>query len=72
MPASDAGYHAFLLRLRRWSDGGRPVWRFTLEQPGQDGQLLFSSLEELHGFLLALVEPGEAGRSHNEQLAHED
>jgi hypothetical protein len=72
LPAHNADYYAFLLRLRHCANGDRPVWRFSLEKPGQAGQLLFSSLEELVSFLLALIDDRGAGQSFDETGARKD
>jgi hypothetical protein len=72
LPVQNAGYHAFLLRLRRCANGEKPVWRFSLERPGQPGLLLFSSVDELVRFLLALMDDEVAGQSQNQAGAQKD
>lgn len=49
-------YHAFLLRLWQADNGGQPVWRFSLEEPGNGLRHLFLSVAELDTFLLALMD----------------
>ena len=44
-------YLSYLLRLWRVSAGGLPVWRVSLQQPGQSEQLVFAGLDEAVAFL---------------------
>ncbi len=46
-------YLSFLLRLRRVSVEGVPVWRVSLQRPGETEQRAFADLEELLAFLRA-------------------
>lgn len=49
-----APYHAYLLRVWRADNDGRPVWRFTLQPTGGGPAELFCSPYELLSFLLAI------------------
>ena len=48
---NDANYHAYLLRLRRVDNAGQPVWRFSLERPGQGERHNFDQLIDVLNFL---------------------
>lgn len=56
MADEQSHYQAFLLRLWQADNGGRPVWRFSLEEPGSGLRYLFQSVAELDTFLLALMD----------------
>ena len=49
-------YLSYLLRLRQTSDGGRQVWRASLQSPDSEERQGFASLEDLIGFLQAQTE----------------
>lgn len=55
MASDRSRYQAFLLRLWVADNGGRPVWRLSLEEPGGSNRRLFHSVAELDTFLLALM-----------------
>lgn len=60
-------YQAFLLRLRRADNAGRPVWRISLERPGQAGLLHFDSLSALCTYLRTQIQlAGEKGDDQDE------
>lgn len=44
-------YLSYLLRLWQTSDGGKLVWRASLETPGTGKRRGFASLDDLYGFL---------------------
>ncbi len=52
-------YLSYLLRLWQTSDGGKQVWRASLESPGSGERRGFASLEDLIGFLQAQTRPGD-------------
>lgn len=52
-------YQAYLLRLRRADNAGCPVWRISLERPGQAGQLQFESLSALCAYLATQMQLAE-------------
>ena len=54
-----AFYHAFLLRLRRVNNAGRPVWRFSVEAPGGPENRHFQNLDELCAFLQECIREAE-------------
>jgi len=54
MDEKAVAYHAYLLRVWRADDGGRPVWRFTLQPIGSGPPEIFCSPYELLSFLLAI------------------
>lgn len=57
-------YQSFLLRLRQADNAGCPVWRISLERPGQQGQVQFESLSALCAYLasqMQLLEGKEGG-----------
>ena len=45
------GYLAYMLRLWRVNDDGKPVWRASLESPHTGERVGFGSLEALFAFL---------------------
>lgn len=49
MADKSAPYVAYLLRVWRADNGGRPVWRFSLES--REWRQVFASAEELLAFL---------------------
>ena len=51
MTAERPGYLAYLLRLWRVNDDGKPVWRASLENPHTGERHGFASLERLFAFL---------------------
>ena len=44
-------YLSYLVRLWQTSDGGRQIWRASLESPGTGERQGFASLKELFEFL---------------------
>ena len=44
-------YLSYLLRLWQTSDGGRQVWRASLQSPDSEERQGFASLEDLYAFL---------------------
>ena len=46
-------YLSFLLRLWRVNGGGQPVWRASVQRPGEAIPAGFAGLEELFAFLRA-------------------
>jgi hypothetical protein len=51
MTTEQPGYLAYLLRLWRVSDDGKPVWRASVENPHTGERHGFASLELLFAFL---------------------
>ena len=51
MTTERPGYLAYLLRLWRVSDDGKPVWRASLENPHTGERHGFANLELLFAFL---------------------
>jgi hypothetical protein len=66
-------YCSYLLRLRCVDNGGHPVWRLSLQKPGHQEHVAFSSLEELVVFLRAQMPnerglaDGWAGKEHDKE-----
>jgi hypothetical protein len=58
-------YLSYLVRLWRVSVAGAPVWRVSLQRPGEAQQQLFASLGELLAFLWA--ETGTRGEGQTRQ-----
>ena len=48
-------YFAYLLRLWRADGEEEPVWRASLQRPGEEERCGFGSLEELFAFLCSLT-----------------
>jgi hypothetical protein len=55
------GYVSYLLRLWQTWQGGRPVWRASLQSTSTDEQRGFPDLESLVAFLRARVERPQGG-----------
>jgi hypothetical protein len=53
MSRQSRGYLSYLLRLWQSSEGGKQVWRASLDSPGTRERQGFASLEELFDFLEA-------------------
>jgi hypothetical protein len=51
MTTERPGYLAYLLRLWRVNDDGKPVWRASLENPHTGERRGFANLELLFAFL---------------------
>jgi hypothetical protein len=51
MMTEQPGYLAYLLRLWRVNDDGKPVWRASLESPHTGERHGFANLEMLFAFL---------------------
>jgi hypothetical protein len=51
MTAEQPGYLAYLLRLWRVNDDGKPVWRASVENPHTGERHGFANLETLFAFL---------------------
>ena len=68
MTDSPPTYHAFLLRLRWADNAGRPVWRISLERPGQSGQMQFESLSALCTYLAAQMQTTEEKGGASEEI----
>jgi hypothetical protein len=51
MTTEQPGYLAYLLRLWRVNDDGKPVWRASLESPHTGERHGFANLELLFAFL---------------------
>ena len=67
MNDAPTSYQAFLLRLRRADNAGRPVWRISLERPGHAGLLQFESLSALCAYLSTQMQlAGEKGDDQDE------
>ncbi len=49
-------YLSYLLRLWQTSDGGKQVWRASLESPGAEKRQGFANLEDLFDFLQTQTE----------------
>lgn len=54
MDEEPAAYRAYLLRIWRADNDGRPVWRFSLQPTGGGPPEIFCSPYELLSFLLSL------------------
>lgn len=54
MDEEPAAYRAYLLRIWRADNNGRPVWRFSLRPTGGGPPKIFCSPYELLSFLLSL------------------
>ena len=52
-PTNQATYYAYLLRLRRVDNAGRPTWRISLEKPGNKTPIYFESLTAMCAYLAA-------------------
>ena len=50
------GYLAYMLRMWRVDDGGKPVWRASVESPHTGERQGFASLEPLFAFLTEKTE----------------
>ena len=59
MTDSPLTYQAFLVRLRWADNAGCPVWRISVERPGQPGQMQFESLSALCTYLKAQMQIAE-------------
>jgi hypothetical protein len=57
MAKSQQCYLSYLLRLWQTSDGGKQVWRASLESPGTGERQGFASLEDLFEFLQIQTKP---------------
>jgi len=67
MNKTQSGYLSYLLRLRRASNMGRPIWRISLEVPGSETQTYFDNLGTLCAYLAAQVQlEDEKGGSMDE------
>ena len=55
-------YLSYMLRLWQTSDGGRLVWRASLESPSTHERQGFASMQELFDFLQA-----QAGRAEQNE-----
>jgi hypothetical protein len=51
MTTEQPGYLAYLLRLWRVNDDGKPIWRASLESPHTGERRGFANLELLFAFL---------------------
>jgi len=65
MKPTDLNYHAYLLRLRRVDNAGRPVWRFSLEQPGRGERHSFDRLIEVFDYLQQQMQIDEAANDES-------
>ena len=55
-------YQAFLLRLRWANNAGHPIWRISIERPGQPGEIQLEGLSDLCAYLTAQMQiDGEKG-----------
>ena len=52
-------YLAFMLRIRWAENAGQPVWRISVERPGQPGQVRLESLAALCAYLTAQTQNDE-------------
>ena len=59
MKQGPSTYRSYLLRLRYFDDAGRPLWRISLQEPGQGEEIHFLNLAELDGFLAKIMAPGK-------------
>jgi hypothetical protein len=64
-------YLSYLVRLWQTSDGGKQIWRASLESPATGERKGFGSLQELFEFLEEQTQgqmdlPGPSGRRSNE------
>ena len=55
-------YLSYLLRLWQTNDGGKQIWRASLESPGAGERQGFASLEDLFDFLQTRTEPQDEQR----------
>jgi hypothetical protein len=61
-------YLSYLVRLWQTGDGGKQIWRASLESPGTGERKGFASLKELFEFLQTQIElRDEPGRARNMQ-----
>lgn len=56
MDEEAVAYRAYLLRIWRADNDGRPVWRFTLQPIGPGSPEVFCSAYELLSFLLSVYQ----------------
>jgi hypothetical protein len=56
-------YHSFLLRLWQVMEDGKPIWRFSLEDPVSGERIGFNRLGELVDFLVSTVCRGDIQQS---------
>ena len=61
MPDEESDYASYLLRLWRAEEGGRRVWRASLERVHGGEQRSFASLQALIAYLEARFAPGCEG-----------
>jgi hypothetical protein len=54
---------SFLVRLWRVSVAGTPVWRVSLQRPGEAGQVAFGGLDVAMAFLRAETGEGSEGQT---------
>ena len=59
-------YLSYLLRLWQTSDGGRLVWRASLESPSTQERQGFASMQELFNFLQAQADRAEQNGEEEE------
>ena len=52
MMAERAGYLAYMLRMWQVNNGGKSVWRASVESPHTGERIGFGSLEALFAFLV--------------------
>jgi hypothetical protein len=69
MMAERPGYLAYLLRLWRVNDDGKPVWRASLESPHTGERHGFANLERLFAFLEEKTEDCTGGEEPPHQSA---
>jgi len=69
MTAEQPGYLAYLLRLWRVNDDGKPVWRASLESPHTGERHGFANLELLFAFLEEKTEDCTGGEESPHQSA---
>jgi hypothetical protein len=65
MKSNDLSYQAYLLRLRRVENAGRPVWRFSLERPGRGERQLFDRLGDVFEYLQQQIEVDDAAQDES-------
>ena len=55
-----SNYQSYLVRFWRMDNGGQPVWRAGVQEPGNEQQLYFESFADLCAYLATQLAGGEA------------
>lgn len=62
MAKPEQHYLSYLLRLWQTDDGGKQIWRASLESPGTGERRGFASLKDLFDFLESQTESRQDGQ----------